>query len=60
MGFIMKHYNFSISDKFYLCAVEQKWHSGCLRCAECGVDLDGAGSCYEKNGFIFCKEDYVK
>ena len=49
-----------IVDKFYLCAVERKWHSCCLKCAECGVELEGQLSCYERNGHIFCKEDYLR
>ena len=49
-----------IVDKFYLSAVERKWHSSCLKCAECGVELEGQLSCYERNGHIFCKEDYLR
>jgi hypothetical protein len=49
-----------IVDKFYLCAVERKWHSSCLKCAECGVELESQLSCYERNGHIFCKDDYLR
>ena len=49
-----------IVDKFYLSAVERKWHASCLKCAECGVELEGQLSCYERNGHIFCKEDYLR
>ena len=56
-----------IVDPFYLCARErslasnnvvpqQKWHSQCLKCVECGVSLEDQASCFEKNGNIFCKE----
>lgn len=47
-----------IEDKFYLSAVDVKWHSACLKCAECGVELETQASCFEKDGQIYCKEDY--
>ena len=57
-----------IIDPFYLCARErslssapqQKWHSHCLKCVECGVGLEDQPSCWEKNGNIFCKEHYYR
>lgn len=49
-----------IEDKYYLSAVDVKWHSKCLKCAECGVELEQAASCFEKDGLIFCKEDYLR
>ena len=47
-----------IEDKFYLTAVDVKWHSACLKCAECGVELETQSSCFERDGNIYCKEDY--
>ncbi len=47
-----------ITDEFFLTSTERKWHSRCLKCVECGVELDGQLSCYEWKGQIFCKEDY--
>ena len=47
-----------IEDKFYLTAVDVKWHSACLKCAECGVELETQSSCFERDGHIYCKEDY--
>ena len=47
-----------IEDKFYLSAVDVKWHSACLKCAECGVELETQSSCFEKDGHIYCKDDY--
>ena len=47
-----------IEDKFYLSAVDVKWHSACLKCAECGVELETQSSCFERDGHIYCKEDY--
>ena len=49
-----------IVDKFYLCAVESKWHTACLKCVECGVELENQSSCFERDGQIYCKEDYVR
>jgi hypothetical protein len=47
-----------IEDKFYLSAVDVKWHSACLKCAECGVELENQLSCFERDGHIYCKADY--
>ena len=49
-----------IVDKFYLCAVERKWHSACLKCVECGSELENEASCFEKEGHIYCRDDYLK
>ena len=49
-----------IIDKFYLCAVEAKWHSQCLKCSDCGVELANQLSCFERDGNIYCKEDYIR
>ena len=49
-----------IVDKYYLCAVDSKWHTSCLKCAECGVELENQVSCFERDGQMYCKEDYVR
>ena len=49
-----------ITDKYYLCAVEKKWHAACLKCAECGAELENEASCFEKDGHIYCREDYQR
>ena len=49
-----------IVDKYYLSAIERKWHSHCLKCSECGGELDSQTSCFERDGSIFCREDYLK
>ncbi|TRY63386.1 hypothetical protein TCAL_11716 [Tigriopus californicus] len=49
-----------IMDKFFLSAVEGKWHSSCLKCAECDVELETQSSCFEREGLIFCKRDYLR
>ncbi|XP_045126830.1 LIM/homeobox protein Lhx9-like isoform X2 [Portunus trituberculatus] len=47
-----------INDRFYLRAVELKWHASCLRCVICQKSLDDAGTCFAREGRIFCKDDY--
>ena len=49
-----------IVDKYFLCAVDRKWHSSCLKCSECGVELETQLTCFERNGRILCKEDYLR
>jgi len=49
-----------IHDKYYLCAVEKKWHASCLKCAECGAELENEASCFEKEGQIYCRDDYQR
>jgi len=49
-----------ITDKFYLCAVERKWHSSCLKCSECGAELENEASCFEREGHIYCRDDYLR
>jgi len=49
-----------ITDKFYLCAVEQKWHSSCLKCYECGSELENEASCFERAKKIYCRDDYLR
>ena len=49
-----------ITDEFFLNAAERKWHLNCLKCAECGVELEGQKSCFVKNGGIFCKDDFLR
>ena len=49
-----------IQDKYYLCAVEKKWPSSCLKCAECGAELENEASCFEKEGQIYCRDDYLR
>jgi hypothetical protein len=49
-----------IVDKFYMCDVARKWHTSCMKCKECGAQFDGQASCYEKDGLILCKEDFLR
>ena len=52
--------NLRIVDKFYLSALDSKWHTSCLKCSECGMELESHISCYERDGLILCKEDYFR
>uniref|UniRef100_A0A182J5A8 Uncharacterized protein n=1 Tax=Anopheles atroparvus TaxID=41427 RepID=A0A182J5A8_ANOAO len=47
-----------IQDRFYLSAVERKWHASCLQCCICRQTLEGANSCFSRDGNIYCKTDY--
>ncbi|KAF0293626.1 LIM/homeobox protein Lhx9 [Amphibalanus amphitrite] len=49
-----------IADRFYLLAVDQPWHSACLKCYECKLPLDGDLTCFTRDGNIYCKEDYYR
>ncbi|XP_044733436.1 putative uncharacterized protein DDB_G0277255 [Chrysoperla carnea] len=47
-----------ISDRFYLQAVDRRWHAACLQCCQCRHTLDGEVTCFSRNGNIYCKKDY--
>lgn len=52
--------NGRITDRFYLFAVDRKWHASCLQCSQCRVPLDGEVTCFARDGSIFCKKDYYR
>lgn len=52
--------SFRIVDKFYLSALDSKWHTLCLKCSECSMPLELQSKCYERDGLILCKEDYLR
>ncbi|XP_063698248.1 LIM/homeobox protein Lhx9-like, partial [Culicoides brevitarsis] len=49
-----------ILDRFYLLAIDNVWHSQCLRCTVCSQSLDKDVSCYSRDGRIYCKQDYYR
>ncbi|XP_044759395.1 LIM/homeobox protein Lhx9-like isoform X1 [Coccinella septempunctata] len=49
-----------ISDRFYLQAVDRRWHSSCLQCCQCRNALDGEITCFSRDGNIYCKKDYYR
>ncbi|EFN77729.1 Protein apterous, partial [Harpegnathos saltator] len=49
-----------ISDRFYLQAVDRRWHAACLQCSHCRQGLDGESTCFSRDGNIYCKKDYYR
>ncbi|KAK1117425.1 hypothetical protein K0M31_016629 [Melipona bicolor] len=49
-----------ISDRFYLQAVDRRWHAACLQCSHCRQGLDGEVTCFSRDGNIYCKKDYYR
>jgi hypothetical protein len=49
-----------IRDRHYLSAIDRDWHVTCLVCAVCRMPLDSHGTCYTKDGQIYCKQDYFR
>lgn len=49
-----------IADRYYLYAVERRWHSACLQCCQCRRCLDGEITCFARDGNIYCKKDYYR
>ncbi|KAJ8039447.1 LIM domain transcription factor LMO4-B [Holothuria leucospilota] len=50
-----------INDRFLLNAVDRYWHTGCLKCSCCSVQLTEVGhSCFSKSGMILCRKDYLR
>lgn len=36
------------------------WHSQCLKCSECDLQLDESNTCFVLDGKAFCKSDYLR
>ncbi|VEN50732.1 unnamed protein product, partial [Callosobruchus maculatus] len=49
-----------ITDRFYLQAVDRRWHTACLQCCQCRRTLDGDLTCFSRDGNIYCKKDYYR
>ncbi|XP_049819461.1 LIM/homeobox protein Lhx2 isoform X3 [Aethina tumida] len=49
-----------ITDRFYLQAVDRRWHATCLQCCQCRNTLDGEITCFSRDGNIYCKKDYYR
>ncbi|KAL1117071.1 hypothetical protein AAG570_004399 [Ranatra chinensis] len=52
--------NARITDRFYLFAVDRRWHASCLQCSQCRLPLDGEVTCFARDGSIYCKKDYYR
>ncbi|CAL8071751.1 unnamed protein product [Calicophoron daubneyi] len=51
----------AIEDKFYLSVgSNQQWHTRCLQCKCCGLNLQWERSCFFRNEEVFCKFHYEK
>lgn len=51
----------NILDRFLLYALDHYWHTTCLKCSLCQVQLEEVGSsCFTRAGMILCKPDYIK
>uniref|UniRef100_A0A8B9UUW1 LIM homeobox 4 n=1 Tax=Anas zonorhyncha TaxID=75864 RepID=A0A8B9UUW1_9AVES len=50
--------NQHILDKFILKVLDRHWHSSCLKCADCQMQL--ADRCFARAGSVYCKEDFFK
>jgi hypothetical protein len=49
-----------ITEKFYLNVMNKQWHIECLRCVDCKLCLHTQNSCFTKDGYIYCKDDYLR
>ena len=50
-----------IEDKYRLCvSPDLDWHTSCLVCAECNMNMDENWTCFLKEGRTYCKKDYVR
>ncbi|XP_041050367.1 LIM domain transcription factor LMO4.1-like [Carcharodon carcharias] len=50
-----------ILERFLLYSMERYWHTPCLKCSCCQVQLAEIGtSCYTKSGMILCRNDYIR
>ncbi|XP_066260226.1 LIM/homeobox protein Lhx2 isoform X2 [Euwallacea similis] len=49
-----------ITDRYFLQAVERRWHAQCLQCCQCRNTLDGDITCFSRDGNIYCKKDYYR
>ncbi|XP_061707762.1 LIM/homeobox protein Awh [Cydia pomonella] len=49
-----------IADRFLLEVGGGAWHTACLRCCVCAVQLDRHPSCFLRDRQVYCKQDYAK
>ncbi|GMR32267.1 hypothetical protein PMAYCL1PPCAC_02462, partial [Pristionchus mayeri] len=57
--FLCSGCGFSIQDRFVLKVNEETFHESCLRCFSCQVPLSASGTCFSKDGQIYCREDHA-
>lgn len=49
-----------ILDRYYLFAVDKRWHATCLQCSQCSRTLATEIKCFYRDGNIYCKTDYQR
>lgn len=50
-----------ILDQYILrVAPDTEWHVACLKCTECGQQLDETCTCFVRDDKTFCKRDYLR
>uniref|UniRef100_A0A3Q3WUX6 LIM/homeobox protein Lhx9 n=1 Tax=Mola mola TaxID=94237 RepID=A0A3Q3WUX6_MOLML len=49
-----------LCDRFFLLAAGRVWHSACLRCGQCGCELQTQASLFWRDGNIYCLHDYCR
>lgn len=49
-----------ILDRYYLFAVDKRWHVTCLQCSQCSRTLATEAKCFYRDGNIYCRNDYQR
>lgn len=49
-----------IMDRYLVKVSGKAWHTGCLKCCMCGLELGKEATCYTKEDKIYCKTDYAR
>ncbi|CAD6221095.1 GSCOCG00012963001-RA-CDS [Cotesia congregata] len=47
-----------IMDKFFLNVLERAWHGDCVRCFDCGTELQE--KCFSRESKLFCRNDFFR
>uniref|UniRef100_A0A1I7YMH3 LIM/homeobox protein Lhx9-like n=1 Tax=Steinernema glaseri TaxID=37863 RepID=A0A1I7YMH3_9BILA len=50
-----------IVDRYFLMVGESEalcWHQECLKCSVCETSLQAFGSCFLRDGMVYCRQDY--
>ncbi|KAH0549263.1 hypothetical protein KQX54_007453 [Cotesia glomerata] len=47
-----------IMDKFFLNVLERAWHGDCVRCFDCGTELQE--KCFSRESKLFCRNDFYR
>ena len=47
-------------DRYLVKVSGKAWHTGCLKCCMCGLELGKEATRYTKEDKIYCKTDYAR